>query len=159
MLLFLQNPGSPSVQLRFMRPAEPARVVEVEYFIANEEQTWMRLKLALADDSSALNGREFMVDLPPPQTAYGNFIILRSRWDAAMQRRWRVGDECQVTSLCRNLLSSIPSLTFWGRLPSGHPDDTVHSMDLVKGIGDETPAIQGHPLALLILSEYLQGYF
>ena len=86
-----------------MRHAEPARVVGVEYFIAMEGQTWMRLNLALDGGSSALYGREFTVDLPPPQPTHGNFIILRSRWDAAMQRYWCVGNECQVNSLCHDL--------------------------------------------------------
>ena len=79
-----------------MRPAEPASVVGVDYVIAADRETWMRLRLALADDSSPLAGREFMVDLPPPQTDYGDFVILRSRWDAAMQQCWRVNDRCQV---------------------------------------------------------------
>ncbi len=79
-----------------MRPAEPASVVGVEYNIAQDLDTWMRLRLTLADDSSPLCGREVTVDLPPPHTGYGDFVILRSRWDAAMQQRWRSGDDCQV---------------------------------------------------------------
>lgn len=68
----------------------------MENFIAGEQETWMRLKLALTDDSSPLDGREFTLDLPSPQTDFGDFVILRSRWDSAMQQQWHVGQECQV---------------------------------------------------------------
>ena len=79
-----------------MRPAEPAHVAGVEYTIARDLTTWMRLRLVIIDDSSPLHKREFTVDLPPPQTGYADFVILRSRWEAAMQQRCRAGDDCQV---------------------------------------------------------------
>ncbi|KAK9831147.1 hypothetical protein WJX74_004971 [Apatococcus lobatus] len=85
-----------SAPRQILKPAEPANVVGVDYFIANEQQTWMRLKLALDDESSPLHGKEFTVDLPSPETDFGDFVILRSRWDAAMQQHWRVGNMCQV---------------------------------------------------------------
>ena len=103
----MQDQESPSAQPPSMRPAEPARVVGVEYFIAGEQQTWMRLKLALTDDSSPLEGKPFTVDLPSPQTDFGDFIILRSRWDAVMQQHWRVGDACQVRDHHRDIWSDI----------------------------------------------------
>ena len=104
-LMLMQPLEGPHAQRQAMRPAEPARVVGIEYFIAGEQQTWMRLRLALADESSALDGRGFTVDLPSPETDFGDFVILRSRWDAAMQQHWRVGDECQVGSFQRAELS------------------------------------------------------
>ena len=82
-----------------MRQAEPARVVALRYEVSADahHDTMAVLRLALADEASPLAGREFEVEMPPPHHGQAEFIVLRSRFDASVQRDWHVGDKCQVT--------------------------------------------------------------
>ena len=79
-----------------LKSAEPASVVGLDYIIADDQATWMRLRLSLTDQASPHCGREFFADLPPPDKGYADFVILRQRWDTAMQDKWRCGDTCKV---------------------------------------------------------------
>ncbi|KAK9915369.1 hypothetical protein WJX75_008121 [Coccomyxa subellipsoidea] len=81
-----------------MRQAEPARVVALRYEVSADahHDTMAVLRLALADEASPLAGREFEVEMPPPHHGQAEFIVLRSRFDASVQRDWHVGDKCQV---------------------------------------------------------------
>jgi hypothetical protein len=81
-----------------MRTAEPARVVGLRYIISQDAHadTMAVLRLALADAQSPLAGREFEVEMPPPHHGQAEFIVLRSRFEAAIQRSWQIGDKCQV---------------------------------------------------------------
>ena len=110
----------------------------------------MRLRLVLADESSPLCGQEFSADLPPPQTGYGDFIILRSRWDAAMQQHWRVGDECQVH--CFPLIALV------------HAEDDMHGNDVFVGVqgalppeADEGPCVGRHLLCIFLAKSMCKG--
>lgn len=89
-----------------MRQAEPARVVGLRYVISSDAHadTMAVLRLALADDSSPLAGKEFEVEMPPPHHGQAEFIVLRSHFDAAVQREWRSGDKCQVGSFLPELV-------------------------------------------------------
>ncbi|KAK9829398.1 hypothetical protein WJX72_005590 [[Myrmecia] bisecta] len=83
-----------------MRPAEPARVVSLHYIISDipdlHQATTVRMHLILTDPASPLSGREFTVDLPPPSFGAAEFVVLRARFDAAIERCWKAGDRCQV---------------------------------------------------------------
>lgn len=81
-----------------MRMAEPARVVGLQYVISADphHDTMAVLRLALADAESPLAGREFEVEMPPPHHGQPEFIVLRSRFEAAIQRNWQSEDRCQV---------------------------------------------------------------
>jgi hypothetical protein len=81
-----------------MRAAEPCRVLGLAYDISDDgaEHTLARLRLVLGDGASPLAGREFEVALPPPGCGFAEFVVPRYRFDAAVERRWRVGDACQV---------------------------------------------------------------
>lgn len=83
---------------RRMRQAEPARVVGLRYVVSDDAHadTMAVLRLALSDAASPLAGREFDVEMPPPHHGQAEFIVLRSRFDAAVQRDWHVNDKCQV---------------------------------------------------------------
>lgn len=78
--------------------AEPARVMGLQYVISADahHDTMAVLRLALADAESPLAGREFEVEMPPPHHGQPEFIVLRSRFDAAIQRNWQGEDRCQV---------------------------------------------------------------
>ena len=41
-------------------------------------------------------GRSFAVEVPHPAGGHGEFVLLKSRYDAAVRRCWEVGDSCQV---------------------------------------------------------------
>ena len=81
-----------------MRPAEPARVVDLKYIIGQDadSDTMAVMRLALDDSASPLTGREFDLEMPPPHHGQAEFVVLRSRFEAAMQRSWRSEDKCQV---------------------------------------------------------------
>lgn len=102
--------GSPRSR-EALRAAEPATVVGLTYRILDDEHneddeddedmrrsTVAVLMLKLLDDSSPLRGREFDVELPPPHHGHPEFVFLKSRFDSAVKRRWKVGDRCQVRS-------------------------------------------------------------
>lgn len=82
-----------------MRPAEPARVVDLKYAVGQDadSDTMAVMWLALDDSASPLAGREFEVEMPPPHHGQAEFVVLRSRFEAAMQRGWRSEDKCQVS--------------------------------------------------------------
>jgi len=85
-----------------MRPAEPAHVVDLKYIISQDadSDTMAVMRLALDDSASPLAGREFEVEMPPPHHGQAEFVALRSRFEAAMQRGWRSEDKCQVRLRC-----------------------------------------------------------
>ncbi len=93
-----------------MRPAEPARVVDLKYIIGQDadSDTMAVMRLALDDSASPLAGREFEVEMPPPHHGQAEFVVLRSRFEAAMQRGWRSEDKCQVSLHLSSCMSHCP---------------------------------------------------
>lgn len=84
---------------RTMRPAEPCTVTALQYVIAEDATaaTVARVTLQLSDPASPLSGQRFTVDIPSPASGQAEFVILRSRFDAAVAHKWAVGDECLVS--------------------------------------------------------------
>lgn len=87
-----------------MRPAEPARVVSLRYAVGQDADadTLAVMRLVLDDSASPLAGREFEVEMPPPHHGQAEFVMLRSRFEAAMARGWQSEDACKVghAALC-----------------------------------------------------------
>jgi hypothetical protein len=83
-----------------LRAAEPAVVKGITYCILDDElaSTAATLKLVLTDAASPHCGRELMVELPPPHHGHPEFVFLKCRFDAAINKGWKVGDRCQVCS-------------------------------------------------------------
>lgn len=81
-----------------MRPAEPARVAGLKYSIGQDadSDTMAVMRLVLDDVASPLAGREFEVAMPPPHHGQAEFVMLRSRFEAAMARGWQSEDACKV---------------------------------------------------------------
>ena len=81
-----------------MRPAEPARVMSLKYIIGQDADadTMAIMRLVLDDEASPLAGREFEVEMPPPHHGQAEFVMLRSRFEAAMARGWHSEDACKV---------------------------------------------------------------
>ena len=109
---------------RRMRQAEPARVVGLRYVVSDDAHadTMAVLRLALSDAASPLAGREFDVEMPPPHHGQAEFIVLRSRFDAAVQRDWRVSDKCQVAPVPQ----CTPSATIISSGLQVHRDASEH---------------------------------
>ena len=84
-----------------MRPAEPARVVSLKYTISQDadSDTMALMRLALDDLASPLAGREFEIEMPPPHHGQAEFVVLRTRFEAALRRSWQPEDKCQVDHL------------------------------------------------------------
>ena len=93
-----------------MRPAEPARVVDLKYIIGQDadSDTMAVMRLALDDSASPLAGREFEVEMPPPHHGQAEFVVLRSRFEAAVQRGWCSEDKCQVSMQPSPCMSHYP---------------------------------------------------
>ncbi len=70
----------------------------IQYRILNDgvHHTVAALQLRLIDPASPVHEREFEVELPPPDSGHAEFVVLRSRFDAALRRGWAAGDSCQV---------------------------------------------------------------
>lgn len=81
-----------------MRPAEPARLVSLKYVVGQDASadTMAIMRLVLDDEASPLAGREFEVEMPPPHHGQAEFVMLRSRFEAAMARGWQSEDACKV---------------------------------------------------------------
>ncbi|KAI8471016.1 MAG: hypothetical protein J3K34DRAFT_520916 [Monoraphidium minutum] len=75
-----------------LRPAEPCSVRAVTYSI-KDGHTTATLLLQLSDPASAAAGACAAVEAPPPGTP--EYVLLRSRYDAAVARPWAVGDIVQ----------------------------------------------------------------
>lgn len=58
------------------------------------------LQLVLTGLGSPLAGREFEVELPSPRNGQAEFVVLSSRFEAAVWSPWRIGDRCQVPAPC-----------------------------------------------------------
>ena len=126
-----------------MRPAEPARVVDLKYTIGQDadSDTMAVMRLALDDPASPLTGREFEVEMPPPHHGQAEFVVLRSRFESAMQRGWRSEDKCQVSlcpsarmAHCSHLLGddqAMSALQLQG--PVTQSPDTLEQTHLVPG--------------------------
>ncbi|GAB4817147.1 hypothetical protein N2152v2_004193 [Parachlorella kessleri] len=83
---------------RGMRPANPCRVVAVDYVISDDghDYTLPSLTLVLTDEASPLEGRSFAVQLPHPAAEQAEFVVLRGRYNASIRRCWEVGHQCQM---------------------------------------------------------------
>lgn len=81
-----------------LREAEPCTVVGLSYLIADDgmDATYASLKLRLDDVASPMKGGHFYVRLPPPFVGGADFVVPKSRFDAAIRRKWTIDDHCQV---------------------------------------------------------------
>ena len=81
-----------------LREAEPCSVVGLSYLIADDgtEATYAALKLQISDPASPAAGGHIYVRLPPPFVGGADFLVPRSRFDAAVARAWSIDDHCQV---------------------------------------------------------------
>lgn len=43
--------------------------------------------------------RMLQAEMPPPHHGSPEFVVLRARFEAALQRDWQTGDSCQVGSV------------------------------------------------------------
>ena len=82
-----------------MREVEPAQVIALDYVISNDgtSNTCARQRLRLSAPSSPLVDRTFDVELPPPNCGHAEFVIPRHRFLASVHKRWKQGDQCQVS--------------------------------------------------------------
>ncbi|KAK9840987.1 hypothetical protein WJX81_004207 [Elliptochloris bilobata] len=87
-----------------MRPAEPARVEGLRYAITDDgrRDTVAVLQLVLSGEDlehrarTPLAGRRFELELSSPRNGQAEFVVLRTRFQAALCARWRTGDRCQL---------------------------------------------------------------
>ena len=84
---------------RTMRSIESCRIIAMHYIIINDDDgssdaTAVQVTLQLSDPTSALYGHSFSVDILPPSSGQAEFVILKSRFEAAVAVAWRVGEQC-----------------------------------------------------------------
>lgn len=82
-----------------LRFAEPCKVTQIDYTILGGQEgkpTVARMRLSFSDITTRYFGSEIIVDAPPPNFGHEEFIIERTRWCDAIDKRWHAGDFCKV---------------------------------------------------------------
>ncbi|XP_038719342.1 PH-interacting protein-like isoform X2 [Tripterygium wilfordii] len=78
-----------------IRAVEFCKVVGLKYSTVPSGDSCCKMALQFVDPSSSVCGKSFKLTLPEI-TGFPDFIVERSRFDAAMQRNWSVRDKCRV---------------------------------------------------------------
>jgi hypothetical protein len=98
-------------------------VVGLSYLIADDgtEATYAALKLQFSDPASPAAGGHIYARLPPPFVGGADFLVPRSRFDAAVARMWSIDDHCQVGAS-----HLLPARTFCERPRSGTVANSIY---------------------------------
>ncbi|PON61920.1 Guanine nucleotide-binding protein, beta subunit [Parasponia andersonii] len=79
-----------------LRDVEFCKVQDLEYSsFAGSGESCCKMTLQFVDPSSDVYGRSFKMTLPE-MTGFPDFLVERTRYDAAIQRNWTHRDKCQV---------------------------------------------------------------
>ncbi|XP_071703831.1 uncharacterized protein [Rutidosis leptorrhynchoides] len=78
-----------------IRDVEFCKVKDLEYSTRPSGEACCKMTLQFEDPSSNVVGKSFKLTLPEV-TGFPDFLVERSRYDAAMDRGWRCRDKCQV---------------------------------------------------------------
>ncbi|CAM8993134.1 unnamed protein product [Rhodiola kirilowii] len=80
----------------FIRAVEYCRVVELDYAtFPGSGESCCKLTLEFVDPASGVCGKSFKLTLPE-DTGLPDFLVERTRFDAAVQRKWTQRDKCKV---------------------------------------------------------------
>ena len=68
----------------------------MHYSLAQDgtDATIVQVSLELSDPTALDVGLSFSVDILPPSSGQPEFVILRSRFEAAVVEKWSIGDAC-----------------------------------------------------------------
>ncbi|KAF4358937.1 hypothetical protein G4B88_018175, partial [Cannabis sativa] len=79
-----------------LRDVEYCKVRDLEYSSSGGSgESCCKMKLEFVDPTSDVYGRSFRMTLPE-MTGFPDFLVERTRYDAAIQRNWTRRDKCQV---------------------------------------------------------------
>lgn len=79
-----------------IRAVEYCRVQSLEYStVPGSGDSCCKMTLQFVDPDSSVAGKSFKLALPE-MTGFPDFLVERSRFDAAMQRNWTHRDKCRV---------------------------------------------------------------
>eukprot|EP00798_Chlamydomonas_sp_ICE-L_P031195 gene31195-6342_t len=105
-----------------MRPAEPCRVVDVQYFIGFDGLTYASLHMELSDPLSGLCGQRIDVELPHPIYGHAEFVVLAISFYSALTHCWEIGDTFKSFQPSGNKEKTLGK---WLPGPSGNKEKTV----------------------------------
>ncbi|KAK2990255.1 hypothetical protein RJ640_014707 [Escallonia rubra] len=75
---------------------ELCRVVDLDYsWYPGSGESCCKMRLQFVGPTSSVAGKSFTLTLPEV-TEFPDFLVERSRYDAAIERKWTVRDKCQV---------------------------------------------------------------
>lgn len=81
---------------RNLRDVEFCKVEDLEYSsFAGSGESCCKMTLQFVDPASDVCGRSFKMTLPE-MTGFPDFLVERTRYDAAIQRNWTHRDKCKV---------------------------------------------------------------
>ena len=117
-----------------LREAEPCRVVGLSYLIADDgtEATYAALKLQFSDPASPVAGNHIYTRLPPPFVGGADFLVLRSRFDAAVARMWSIDDHCQVGALASTYDLHLFIQSFQGQMSACADTKALFACGIVR---------------------------
>lgn len=79
-----------------IRAVEFCKVEDLEYSaLSGSGESCCKMTLQFVDPSSSVLGKSFKLTLPEV-TGFPDFLVERSRYDAAIERNWTCRDKCQV---------------------------------------------------------------
>lgn len=92
-----KNESGPWISLKgHVRAVEYCRVQSLEYsHLAGSGDSCCKMTLQFVDPNSSVVGKSFKLTLPEV-TNFPDFLVERTRFDAAMQRNWTRRDKCRV---------------------------------------------------------------
>uniref|UniRef100_A0A7N0UHD5 Bromo domain-containing protein n=1 Tax=Kalanchoe fedtschenkoi TaxID=63787 RepID=A0A7N0UHD5_KALFE len=80
----------------YIRAVEYCKVVDLEYAtFPGSGESCCKLTLEFVDPASGVCGKSFKLTLPE-DTGFPDFLVERTRFDAAVQRKWTQRDKCKV---------------------------------------------------------------
>ncbi|THG22303.1 hypothetical protein TEA_024937 [Camellia sinensis var. sinensis] len=78
-----------------VRAVEFCRVMALKYSTRPSGESCCKMTLLFVDSSSSVDGKSFTLTLPEVR-GFPDFLVERSRYDAAIQRNWAFRDKCKV---------------------------------------------------------------
>lgn len=78
-----------------IRAVEFCRVMALKYSTRPSGESCCKMTLLFVDSSSSVDGKSFTLTLPEVR-GFPDFLVERSRYDAAIQRNWSFRDKCKV---------------------------------------------------------------
>lgn len=91
----VNEPGPWVIYDNSLRAVESCRVAELDYAILDSGDTCCNLTLEFSDCNSHFRGKTFWLSLPE-LTDFPDFLVEKSRYDAAIDRSWTHRDRCKV---------------------------------------------------------------